>query len=150
MKPNLNREKNKHFGFADTSKIKLDIKRGVLYCFLWNIYWEWDVMTQQLVKLNHNFQKAQTGHYTYLGLDYFMEGDIIYYAEGGTILEHEGRLTWPRLIAVNKITGDIVEQIEFKATTKKEKEILKWNEFQYSGNKFYLLDNNNVLWVVEK
>lgn len=143
-------EKNKNFGFSDTSKIKLDEQRGVLYCFLWNIYWEWDIMTQQLVKLCHNFQKAQKEHYTYLGLNYFMEGDIIYYADGGTLLEHEGRISWPRLIAVNKITGDIIDQLEFKPKTKKEKEILTWKDFQYSNNQFYLLDNNHVLWIVEK
>jgi|GEM_PF-4679477 len=143
-------EKNKDFGFSDTSKIKLDDQRGVLYCFLWNIYWEWDIMTQQVVKLCHNFQKAQKEHYTYLGLNYFMEGDTIYYADGGTLLEHEGRINWPRLIAVNKITGDIICQLEFKPKTKKEKEILTWKDFQYSDNKFYLLDNNQVLWIVEK
>lgn len=135
--------------FHNIYTIKLDSEKGVIYGFHYNIYWEWGVKDRKLVTLVDKSEEAKAGFWEFDGGNYVIIDDIIYYPNRGSFSRDYGREAWPKLMAVNKHTGEIVDQLEFKKK-KGEKAIAGWKDFQYADGKFYLLDSYNTLRVIEK
>lgn len=127
-------------------------KDDVVYSFMRNTYLEIDYRTGHLLMIDNRatefalLHKVNQGRFSepaYWRVDY-----IIYYISDMDLQGDKKKAT-AYLIAYNVKTREIVFEYPLGKSWKEKLALHAFKKFQLVGNRFYILDHNNTLWVFE-
>lgn len=127
-------------------------KDDVVYSFMRNTYLEIDYRTGKLLMIDNRateftlLHKLNQGRFSEPA--YWRVDDIIYYISDMD-LEGDKKRSTAYLTAYNVKTREIVFEYPLGKSWKEKLALHAFKKFQLIGNRFYILDHNNTLWVFE-